>query len=85
MFEKKLTKEEVKIEANKKLFKESLEGFRKEYANLVQKYSIVHGIRWTQPTDLNPQIPFITEVWVKKQIDEAKQKKNVEDSVIVKN
>lgn len=82
---KKQTKEEVKLAADKQLFKESLGHFREEYAKLVDKYGIVHGIRWTQPTDLNPQVPFITEVWVRHKLDQAKQNKMVEDSVVVKN
>ena len=73
LLSKKPTKEEVKIQADKQLFKEALGHFREEYAKMVDKYGIVHGIRWTQPTDLSPQMPFITEVWVKHKLDQAKQ------------
>ena len=87
MFDKKpkQTKEEAKVEADRQLFSEALKLFREEYAKLVDKYGIVHGVRWTQPTDLSPQMPYITEVWVKHKIDEAKQKKINEENVVVKN
>ena len=87
MFDKKpkLTKDEQKIADEKKLASEALPGFRAEYLKLVDRYGWVHGIRWTQPTSLAPSQPFITEVFIKKEIDKAKQNKIVEDNVIVKN
>ena len=87
MFEKKQkqTKQEVQQEAEKKLASEALPGFRKDYGELVQKYGWIHGIRWTQPSSLAPSQPFITEIFIKKEIDKAKQNQAIEDNIVVKN
>lgn len=78
------SKDEKKLEQEQQLAKEALPGFRKEYSELVEKYGFIHGIRWTMPTALEPSQPFITEVFIKKQLDQAKQAKVAKASVVVK-
>ena len=83
--EKQKTKEELQIESTKQLAKESLGYFRNEYAQLVQKYGWIHGIRWTEPSPMSDSRPLVTEVYVKKELDKANQQKSVEESIVVKN
>ena len=83
--EKQKTKDELQQEAEKKLAKECLIPFREEYSELVQRYGWIHGIRWTMPTDLQPSMPFVTEVFIRKQLDESKLKKNIQESVEIRN
>ena len=79
------TKDEIQQEAEKKLARECLIPFRKEYAELVERYGWVHGIRWTMPTDIQPSMPFVTEVFIRKQLNQAKQKKHIQESIEIRN
>ena len=85
MFKKQKTKEERQIDANEQLARETLGYFRKEYAELVQKYGWVHGIRWTEPSPMSDSRPIVTEVYIRKELDKAKNNKMVEDNIVVKN
>lgn len=78
-------KREEEILKDKEEFKKNLEWFRKEYAKLVEEYGMIHGIRWSMPSDLDPSMPFITEVWVKKQVEQAKLNNQVKESLEVRN